>query len=920
MKWTTDKLRAKWLEFFQSKGHYLLPTASLVPKDDRSLLWINSGVANLKPYFEGKQTPPAPRLVNSQKAIRTNDIENVGLTARHHTFFEMLGNFSIGDYFKKEAIVWAWEFLTSKNWLNLSPEKLYITIFSEDQETENIWLNDIKIPKNHLILGSRKTNFWDMGQGPCGPNTEIYYDRGAKYDQDKIGLKLLQDDIENDRYIEIWNIVFSQYNNDGFNNYTDLPRKNIDTGAGLERIVAVLQDVPTNFDTDLFQAIIKKCETFSQYHYEINNYFKNDPKQTAINTAFKIISDHIRCLTFAIADGVFPSSKTRGYILRRLIRRAEIYGQKLAINKPFLYLLVPTVIEQMADYYQELKSKAQLIVNVIKNEEVKFWQTLVAGKELLLKIIKENQTISGENAFKLFDTFGFPIELTQELAQENKVDVDLESFSALLNQHKVNARNAQGDIKALTEQNSLLINLQLKSSFVGYQQERIDDSKIIFLFKDDNQAYQSLENTNGYLILDQTPFYAEKGGQAADTGEITGENGYGHVLDVQSVNNFNIHYLEVVGKLSKDDFVIAKINQLKRYYTRKNHSGTHLLHAALRTILGSHVMQSGSFNNDEYLRLDFSHFITVTETQIVQLETQVQQWIDAAVPAEVFHLTHDEALKIGALAFFGEKYDQIVRVVKFGDFSIELCGGTHCGNSKEVEDLLITSVESKGSGNYRIQALTSFKTIKEFLNQEMNQMKQVSQNLASFYQKNRKFKVDSKLEQQLTIFNKLNATKTDWRTAKKLLPELQEQYRKWKKVIDAQFEKEQAQAFLDLKPIVAKDGKNLLVHHFQNFNLNVLKNLSDYYRNRYQDLIVIFLNQVVANNETLILVAISKTLAANNYDAKAVLMTVLQSFPGQGGGTNLLSQGKIQGIITSEQVIPYFVNLETTQENEIKNG
>lgn len=919
MKWTTDKLRAKWLEFFQSKGHYLLPTASLVPKDDRSLLWINSGVANLKPYFEGKQTPPAPRLVNSQKAIRTNDIENVGLTARHHTFFEMLGNFSIGDYFKKEAIIWAWEFLTNKNWLNLDSKKLYITVFVEDKETYNIWLNEVKIPKNHIILGSRKTNFWDMGQGPCGPNTEIYYDRGTKYDQDKIGLKLLEVNLENDRYIEIWNIVFSQYNNDGFNNYTDLPRKNIDTGAGLERIVAILQDVPTNFDTDLFQAIIKKCEIFSQCHYDINNYFKNEPKQREINTAFKIISDHIRCLTFAISDGVFPSSKTRGYILRRLIRRAEIYGQKLAINKPFLYLLVPTVVEQMSDYYQELKDKEQLVITVIKNEEIKFWQTLVAGKELLLKIIKENKRISGQNAFKLFDTFGFPIELTQELAKENKVDIDLEGFYALLDQHKINARNAQTDVKALREQNPLLINLPLKSSFVGYQQARLENSKIIFLFKD-NKEYQSLENTNGYLILDQTPFYAEKGGQAADAGEITGESGYAHILDVQSVNSFNIHYLEIIGKLSKNDIVIAKINELKRYYTRKNHSGTHLLHAALRTILGTHVMQSGSFNNEEYLRLDFSHFTTITEAQIEQLEAQVQQWINQEVQSEVFHLTHDEALKIGALAFFGEKYDQIVRVVKFGDFSIELCGGTHCGNTKEIEDLLITSIESKGSGSYRIQALTSFKTIKEFLDQEINEIKQISQNIANFYKKNAKIKSDSKLEKQIATFAKFKTTKTDWRTAKKFLPVLQEQFRKWKKVIDEWIEKEQAQAFLDLKPIITKDGKNLLIHQFQNTNLNVLKNLSDYYRNRYQDLMVVFLNQIPLDNETLILVAISKTLVASDYDAKAILMTILQSFPGQGGGTNLLSQGKLQGIISSQQVIPYFVKPVAEQENKIKNG
>ncbi|MDQ7983048.1 MAG: alanine--tRNA ligase [Spiroplasma sp.] len=909
MKWTTDKLRAKWLAFFQAKGHYMLPTASLVPKDDRSLLWINSGVANLKPYFEGKQTPPAPRLVNSQKAIRTNDIENVGLTARHHTFFEMLGNFAIGDYFKTEAIVWAWEFLTNKQWLNFDPNKLYITVFIEDKETYNIWLNEIKVPKDHIILGTKKTNFWDMGQGPCGPNTEIYYDRGLKYDREKIGLKLLQDDIENDRYIEIWNIVFSQYNNDGFNNYSDLPRKNIDTGAGLERIVAVLQDVPTNFDTDLFQAIIKKCETFSQYHYDINNYFKNDPEQTKINTAFKIISDHIRCLTFAISDGVFPSSKTRGYILRRLIRRAEIYGQKLGINKPFLHLLVPTVVEQMSDYYQELKAKEQLVITVIKNEEIKFWQTLVAGKELLLKIIAEQKSISGKEAFKLFDTFGFPIELTQELAAEKQINVDLEGFYALLDQHKINARNAQSDIKALTEQNPLLVNLPLKSSFVGYKKERLSDSKIIFLFKD-NKEYQSLENTDGYIILDKTPFYAEKGGQAADTGEITGENGYGHVLDVQTINNFDIHYLEIIGKLKKDDFVIAKINELKRYYTRKNHSGTHLLHAALRTILGNHVMQSGSFNNEDYLRLDFSHFSPITDQQITQLEQQVQQWIAQEVKGQVFHLTHDEALKMGALAFFGEKYDQIVRVVKFGDFSIELCGGTHCGNTKEVEDLLITGIESKGSGNYRIQAITSFKTIQSFLEQEINNIKQISQSIADFYHKNSKIKVDKQLQKQLTTFANLQITKTDWRATKKLLPELQEQFRKWKKLVDLKIEEQQAQEFLNLTPMINKEGKQLLIHQFENFNLNVLKSLSDYYRNKYQDLIVIFLNQIPNNNETLILVAISKQLINNDYDAKTILKTILQSFSGQGGGTNLLSQGKLDGIIATNQLLPYFVKPE----------
>ncbi|MBE4703770.1 alanine--tRNA ligase [Spiroplasma platyhelix] len=902
MKWTTDKLRATWLEFFKAKNHHVLPTASLVPNDDPSLLWINSGVANLKPYFEGKKTPPSLRLVNSQKAIRTNDIENVGYTSRHHTFFEMLGNFSIGDYFKEEAIIWAWEFLTDKQWLNFSKEKLYITVFEDDQETYDIWLKQIKVKKDHIILGTRKTNFWDMGQGPCGPNTEIYYDRGPKYDKKKIGLKLLIDDIENDRYIEIWNIVFSQFNNDGFNNYTDLPRKNIDTGAGLERIISILQDVPTNFDTDLFQAIIKKCQTLTKYRYDINNYFKNDEQQSKINTAFKIISDHIRCLTFAISDGVFPSAKTRGYILRRLIRRAEIYGQKLDINKPFLYFLVPTVVKQMGSYYPELKAKQDLIVTVVQNEEIKFWQTLVSGKELLLKVIKEEQTVSAANAFKLFDTYGFPIELTQELAQENQVSIDLAGFEKLLAQQKENARSAQGDVKALTQQNPLLVNLPLKSSFVGYKKEKIDDGEIIFIFKD-NQQFQSLENTTGYVILDRTPFYAEKGGQAADAGEINGPDGYGTVLDVQSVNNLNIHYLDVSGKLTKGDVVSAVINQEKRFYTRKNHSGTHLLHAALRSVLGTHVMQSGSFNNEDYLRLDFSHFQNLSEAEMLKIEAQVATWINSATPCEVLHLTHEQALKIGALAFFGEKYESIVRVIKFGDFSIELCGGTHCGNTKEVEDLLVTNIESKGSGSYRIQALTSFKTINSFLDEKMNEIKLQVAEIKTKYSAQAKIKQDKKIEKHLLALAVLETTKEAWRIAKKNLAVLQNDFRKWQKDVQVKLEQEEEAKYLKLKPELTKNSTYLLTHEFKDFNLNSLKNLTDHYRNRYDNIVIIFLNHLSATNETLIVLAISKQLADNNYHAKEMLLTILKWFQGKGGGTNLLSQGKIEGIVRAKDIV-----------------
>lgn len=888
--WTTDKLRTAWIEFFKSKDHHFLASASLVPNEDPSLLWINSGVATLKPYFEGKKNPPSLRLVNSQKAIRTNDIENVGLTARHHTFFEMLGNFSIGDYFKKDAVVWAWEFLTSPKWLNLDPEKLYITVYNEDQETYDLWLNTIKVSKDHIIKGTRVTNFWDMGQGPCGPNTEIYYDRGLKYDPKKQGLKLLIDDIENDRYIEIWNIVFSQFNNDGFNNYSELPRKNIDTGAGLERIISILQDVPTNFDTEVFQTIIRACEKLTPYKYEIDNYFVKNEKQTTINTAFKIISDHIRCLVFAISDGVFPSNKTRGYILRRLIRRAEIYGQKLDINQPFLFTLVNQVIKAMGNHYSELHQQEQLIVDVVRNEEIKFWQTLVSGKQLLLKIIDEEKTISGENAFKLFDTFGYPIELTKEIAQEYQVQVDLKTFEQLLEKHKDNARNARSNVQALAQQSALLTNLNLTSEFVGYEKDLVDDAKIIFLFKDEHEV-KELNNNKGYLILNKTPFYAEKGGQAADDGIITGEHGYAHVLDVQSgPNNLNVHYLDVNGKLSKNDIVTAHINEEKRFFTRKNHSGTHLLHSALRTILGTHVMQSGSFNNQDYLRLDFSHFQNVSEEQINKLEQQVQTWINGAYPCEILHLPHEEAIKIGALAFFGEKYDAIVRIIKFGDFSIELCGGTHCHNTKEVEQLLITNIESKGSGSYRVHALTSFKTINKFLETKINELKLISKSLQDKYLQTKTQNKD--LEVCFKKINALTVDKDSWRLGKKLLNQLKDTFKKWEKELKNNQEQAMENQYLKLQPIQQADGSKLLIHQFDNVNINVLKNISDHYRNLYQNLTIIFLNNL-NQNLTLVIVAISKDLLVNKGDANEILQKILLPFNGKGGGNNLMSQGKI---------------------------
>ncbi len=902
IKWTTDKVRTTWLNFFKSYDHHILASASLVPNDDPSLLWINSGVATLKPYFDGRQTPIAKRLANSQKAIRTNDIENIGLTARHQTFFEMLGNFSIGDYFKKEAIVWGWEFLTSKKWLNLDTNLLYVTVFNEDEETYDLWLNTIKLPKDHIIKGTKETNFWDMGQGPCGPNTEIYYDRGIKYDPKNIGIKLLKDNIENDRYIEIWNIVFSQFNNDGKNNYIDLPRKNIDTGAGLERLVAILQDVPTNFDTDLFQNIIHECEKLTTFRYDINNYFSQDIKQKTINIAFKIIADHIRCLVFAISDGVFPSNKDRGYVLRRLIRRAVVYGQKLNINEPFLFKLVPVVVKNMGQHYQELHEKINLAINVIKNEELKFWVTLITGKQLLLQVIKDKQKVDAAAAFKLFDTYGYPIELTLEIANEKKATVDWKGFYKLLDNSKDNTRKVRINHQVLTVQSSLLTNLKVPSTFIGYQKEQVT-TNIAFMFKEE-QAVTSLKNEIGYLILDETPFYAEKGGQAADDGVIKSANSIATVIDVQQApQKQHIHQVEVKGELTQTDVVDAQINSLHRLFTRKNHSGTHLLHAALRKLLGLHVMQSGSFNNYQYLRLDFSHYETLAPEQIVMLEQQVSKWIKGNYPCQIIYCKYEEAIKIGALAFFGENYEEEVRVVKFGDFSIELCGGTHCDNSQEIEQLLITSIESKGSGSYRIHALTSNKTVNRYLTQQIMMIKEQSNNLFIQYQK---IKDNGKQEQAIAktyhAIKSLKTTTVDWRKGKLLIVELQSLFKKWQINIAELNRQKIVKKYLNLIP-KTKNNYKLLITNFENLDIKTLREIMEHYRNQYQNIIMIFINKI-SNQEYLVLVASSKELHSNKqYQSNSILQKILKKYNGKGGGSSILAQGKIDKLISEQEII-----------------
>ncbi len=724
-KLSTTEIRNLWLNFFKKYNHLEVPSVSLIPENDKSLLWINSGVATLKRYFDGRSIPPSPRMVNSQKAIRTNDIENVGITARHHTFFEMLGNFSIGDYFKKEAIAYAWEFLTSTTYLDLDKSKLYITVFKDDIDAFNYWVAQ-GVNKDHIILGERSTNFWDLGQGPCGPNSEVFYDRGPKYDLNNIGLKLLKEDLENDRYVEIWNIVFSQYNNDGKNNYEELPTKNIDTGAGLERIASIVQEAPTNFDTDIFLAIINKIESYCDKKYVTDNFFKQDEDQKIINTAFKVVADHLRSVTFAIADGANPGNNGRDYVIRRLIRRALRFGKKLGIKKVFLFEIVATVVSLMKDYYPYLEERQTEIASIIKIEEERFSKTLTTGEELLTKIINnlkvnKEKTINGELAFKLYDTYGFPIELTTEIANEYNVMIEKGGFQRAMLKHQQLAKQSQKQTTAMNLQADFFNNFKLESEFSGYHNLIEKNAQVILIFKD-NESLKELSD-EGFVLFDKTPFYAESGGQAPDSGYITNVDNsfYAEILDVQKNNlKQHVHLIKVEkGTLKINQKYILTVNKPKRALTMNNHSATHLLFAALTKVIGHSLPQSGSFLNDKYLRFDFAAAKKPPLSLIMEAQDLANKWIKTDPKTEVIYTDIKKALAMGALSLEKSDYNENVRVVKLGDYSMELCGGTHVPSLSAMEAIQVTNYETKKAGVYRIEALTTNHAIKFYFHNKI---------------------------------------------------------------------------------------------------------------------------------------------------------------------------------------------------------
>lgn len=694
-----SEIRQKYLDFFVEKGHMIEPSAPLVPIDDDSLLWINSGVATLKKYFDGRETPRKPRIVNSQKAIRTNDIENVGFTARHHTFFEMLGNFSIGDYFKQEAIEFAWEFLTSEKWMGMEPEKLYVTIHPEDTGAYQIWNEDIGLDETRIIR--IEGNFWDIGEGPSGPNTEIFYDRGDEYGQNDPAEEMYPGG-ENERYLEVWNLVFSEFNHNKDNTYTPLPNKNIDTGMGLERMASISQNVRTNYETDLFMPIINEVENVSGKKYlEVEEQ----------DVAFKVIADHIRTIAFAIADGALPANEGRGYVLRRLLRRAVRFSQSLGINEPFMYKLVDIVAEIMEPYYPNVKEKADFIKRVIKSEEERFHETLEEGLSILNQLIekakKDNHEIKGEDAFKLYDTYGFPVELTEELATQGGLSVDMTTFENEMQQQRDRARQARQSSQSMQIQSEVLKNITDDSTFVGY--ETTDYQSIITHLIYNGEEVESVEaGETVYFTLKATPFYAVSGGQVADEGTIGNDKFEIAVSEVtKAPNGQNLHKgIVQYGQATVGAEVDASVNKEDRRAIQKNHSATHLLHAALKEVLGDHVNQAGSLVEADRLRFDFSHFGPMTQEELDQVERRVNEEIWRGIDVRIQEMGIDEAKSMGAMALFGEKYGDIVRVVNMAPFSIELCGGIHVSNTAEIGLFKIVSESGTGAGVRRIEALT----------------------------------------------------------------------------------------------------------------------------------------------------------------------------------------------------------------------
>lgn len=708
-----NELREMYLSFFESKGHLRLPSFSLIPQNDASLLLINSGMAPMKPYFTGEQEPPRHRVTTCQKCIRTGDIENVGKTARHGTYFEMLGNFSFGDYFKREAIHWSWEFLTSPEWVGIDPDRLYPSIYVDDDEAFEIWNKEIGIPAERIFRFGKTDNFWEHGSGPCGPCSEIYYDRGEEYGCHKPDCTV---GCDCDRYMEVWNNVFSQFNNDGHGNYTELKQKNIDTGMGLERLACVVQGVGSLFEVDTVRNIMKHIERIAGVEYH---------KDEKIDISLRVITDHIRSTAMMVCDGVIPSNEGRGYVLRRLLRRAARHGKLLGINHPFLSEVLDTVIAENEGHYPELAQKSDYIHKVIEMEEARFDATIDSGLSILGDMVTtvkaEGKTeLPASDAFKLYDTYGFPIDLTLEILEEQGMTTDRAGFDALMNEQRERAREDRkkmGDLGWASE--NLGLDKSIKTRFDGYT-IMDEQATVLAIVANGEVSGSAATGDQVTVVLDHTPFYAEMGGQVADHGLLTNDKGLVvRISDVQKTKDGKFMHIGLVesGVIAVDDLVDAAIDTARRQAIARSHTATHLLQKALRMVLGTHVEQAGSYTDADHVRFDFTHFAAVTPEELVKIEDIVNDAIFAAYPVITEEMPIDEAKKRGAMALFGEKYGSTVRVVQAGDFSIELCGGTHLTNTAQAGMFKIISESSVAAGVRRIEALTG-KGVLNFLQEK----------------------------------------------------------------------------------------------------------------------------------------------------------------------------------------------------------
>ena len=885
-KLTSTEIRNMWLEYFEFQGHQVIESASLIPEDDDSLFFVNAGVTPLKKYFDGTIVPQNKRLTSIQKCIRTNDIENVGVTKRHQTFFEMMGNFSVGDYFRDEALDFAYEFLTSSKWCDIPKEKIYVTIYQNDEESYEKWTS-LGLDPDHIVR--LEGNFWEIGSGPCGPDSEIFFDRGEEYDPEGNALERFRKDEDQERYIEIWNNVFSQYNSEpgkDRSEYKELPHKNIDTGAGLERWCCIFQGVDSNFDTDLFVPIINQIEVISGKKYDGSS-------------SFKIIADHIRAITMALSDGAIFENSNRGYVLRRLLRRSVKAGRKLDINEPFMYKLVDTVVEIMKDSYPKLLDTKGNVKSLILAEENLFHQTLRAGERKLNELIKESKdgTISGYDAFKLYDTYGFPFELTLEYLEDENMTVDKEEFDKYMNEAKKVAKESRKQEANMNIQNEELLQFTTPSEF-DYDVFEMDDAKVIGLFQDGHFVDEL--SSNGYVIFDKTCFYAESGGQVADKGAIKNKNFKAKVIDVKKApNGQHMHELEIVeGTLKLGDTCTLKIMEDKRLKTRANHSTIHIVQKVLQDLLSSSIHQAGSYVDEDRLRFDFTYTGKISEDDIINIEDKVNEVISESIESQISNMTLDEAKALGAMALFTDKYKDIVRVVKIGD-SIELCGGTHIKSTDEIDRFAILKIESKGSNLYRLEGCTNDMVpvlVSEAVAKYVDEVKNLVSKSNEILEKAKKEGIN--LEFSLNLDQKSLSSYRDIVYNKNQLEYVQQEVRNLEKKYNEEKSKlasSNSDKYLDSLQVI--NGVNAIVMKVENEEINDLKTISDELANKLDKAVVFFINMKGANANFL--------CKCNNVNSQAGLLVKKASemANGRGGGSATFAQGGASNVTNVQKII-----------------